>query len=232
MPLASRQTIRPSLPNPSSRKILCPGAGGAHQRAVSCLDALEIFREAAPEEIRTGIDRLLGQRQSLLEHFAPHRLDSVGGLKTRYHGNYHLGQVLRVQNDFFITDIEGDPNRPLALRRLKHSPLLDVASMLCCFSYVSAMATNRATAERPHDRHRLGPLVQHWEAETTAAFLAGYYGVTEQSRTFTSDMASTVALIEFFTFEKTLDELCHEMEQRPDWLSIPLFSLLRRLDDQ
>lgn len=229
----SQETNDPAFaPEPIVPEDIVSWSQDAYLRAVTSLDALEIFREAAPEEIRVGIDRLLAQRRTLLEHFSPRRLDAVGGLKTRYHGNYHLGQVLRVQNDFVITDLEGDPYPPLTMRRLKHSPLLDVASMLCCFSYVSAMATNRATAERPHDRHRLGPLVQRWEAETTAAFLTGYYAVTEQSCAFTRDKASTVALIEFFTFEKTLDELCHEMEQRPDWLSIPLFSLLRRLEGQ
>ncbi|WP_198159350.1 maltose alpha-D-glucosyltransferase [Methylomonas lenta] len=229
----SQETGDPAFtPEPIVPEDIVSWSQATHLSAVSALDALEVFREAVPEEIRIGINRLLAQRQLLLEHFSQRSLDHVGGLKTRYHGNYHLGQVLRVQNDFVITDFEGDPECPLTMRRCKHSPLRDVASMLCCFSYVSAMATNRATAERPHDRHRLGPLVQRWEAESTAAFLAGYYAVTEQSWTFTSDMASTVALIEFFTFEKILDELCHEMEQRPDWLSIPLFSLLRRLEGQ
>jgi maltose alpha-D-glucosyltransferase / alpha-amylase len=198
--------------------------------AVNALNALETFRETASADLRAGIDRLLALRQTLLDHFAPHRLAGVGGLRTRYHGNYHLGQVLVAQNDFIITDFEGDPNRPLAERRGKHSPLRDVASMLRCFSYVAATAINRATAERPDDRHRLGPLVRCWESETTAAFLAGYRGVIEHGPASVDNQDSLDRLIEFFTFEKALDELLNEMEGRPDWLPIPLYGLLRKLD--
>ena len=206
----------------------------ARGQAVAALDALEAGRERfADGELAAGIDRLLAQRQALLDHFAPRRLAGagvIGGLKTRYHGNYHLGQVLLVQNDFVITDFEGNPERDLAQRRRKHSPLRDVASMLRCFSYVAAMATNRATAERPADRHRLGPLVQRWETETTVAFLSGYYAATAACPAFGAAMAATQPLLEFFTLEKALDELRGELEQRPDWLPIPLFSLLRRLE--
>jgi maltose alpha-D-glucosyltransferase/alpha-amylase len=206
----------------------------ARSQAVAALDALEAGRKRfADGELAAGIDRLLGQRQALLDHFAPRRLAGagvIGGLKTRYHGNYHLGQVLLVQNDFVITDFEGNPERELAQRRRKHSPLRDVASMLRCFSYVAAMATNRATAERPADRHRLGPLVQRWETETAVAFLSGYYTAMAACPAFGQTIDATQPLLEFFTIEKALDELRSELEQRPDWLPIPLFSLLRRLD--
>jgi maltose alpha-D-glucosyltransferase/alpha-amylase len=203
----------------------------ARSLAVAALDALENFRDAhtAPEEMRGGIDRLLARRRELLDHFAVCRLEGVAGMKTRYHGNYHLGQVLLVQNDFVITDFEGNPDRELAQRRRKHSPLRDVAGMLRCFSYVAAVATNRATAERPADRHRLGPLVQRWETETTAAFLTGYRAATATCSEL-ADARAAEPLIDFFTLEKALDELRYEMEQRPDWVAVPLFSLLRRLD--
>jgi maltose alpha-D-glucosyltransferase/alpha-amylase len=204
----------------------------ARNLAVTALDALEAFRENASDDIRAAIDRLLAQRQPLLDRFAPQRLSGIAGLKTRYHGNYHLGQVLLAQNDFVITDFEGNTQRPLAERRRKHSPLRDVASMLRCFSYVSAMATNRATAERPTDRHRLGPLVQCWESETTAAFLAGYRATVARCPAFAESAGTLERLVEFFTLEKALDELLGEMENRPDWLPIPLFSLLRRIDAQ
>jgi maltose alpha-D-glucosyltransferase/alpha-amylase len=202
----------------------------ARANAVSALDAIEANRETVTEDIRAGIDQLLAQRQPLLDHFAPHRLENIGGLKTRYHGNYHLGQVLLAQNDFVITDFEGNPERPLAERRRKHSPLRDVASMLRCFSYVSSVTTNRATAERPADRHRFGPLVQRWEMETSTAFLSGYRAATAQCTALLNREDSFSRLVDFFILEKALDELRYEMDQRPDWLAVPLFSLLRRLD--
>lgn len=207
----------------------------ARDLTVKSLDALENFRETASGDLQTGIDRLLAYRQKLLDYFATQRLAGITGLKTRYHGYYHLGQVLMAQNDFIITDFEGNPNRALAERRRKHSPLRDVASMLRCFSYVSAVATNRATSERPADRHRLGPLVQEWESEAAEAFLVGYRNATDQCQSLhdaNGNGNSMGRLIEFFTLEKALDELHEEMENRPDWIPIPLYSLLRRLDQK
>lgn len=219
-------------PEPVTAQDIAAWCNEARTKAVTALDALEACRADFAEDVRTGIDRLLAQRQALLGHFTPRQLANTGGLKTRYHGNYHLGQVLLAQNDFVITDFEGNPERPLAERRRKHSPLRDVASMLRCFSYIAAVATNRATAERPADRHRLGPLVQRWETETTVAFLSGYYAATGKSTALASTLEASRPLVEFFALEKALDELLHELNQRREWLAIPLFSLLRRLDEQ
>jgi maltose alpha-D-glucosyltransferase/alpha-amylase len=189
-----------------------------------------MFRERAPADLLAGINRLLALRQPLLEQFAPLRLAGVGGLRTRHHGNYHLGQVLVAQNDFIITDFEGAPDRPLAERRGKHSPLRDVASMLRCFSYVAATAIDRATAERPADRRRLGPLVRGWESATSAAFLTGYRGAVEHGPACVDGQDSLNRLVAFFTLEKALDELLGEMDYRPEGLSVPLYGLLRTLD--
>nr|WP_284155388.1 maltose alpha-D-glucosyltransferase [Sulfuricystis multivorans] len=202
----------------------------ARTLAVDALDRLEHFRDGAGEEQRSGIDRLLAKRQRLLDHFAPQRLAGIQGLKTRHHGDFTLGQVLLAHNDFIITDFEGNPKRSLADRRRKHSPLRDVASMLRCFSYVAALAANKATAERPADRHRLGPLVQEWEKDTAAAFLSAYRATIAQCPRFDTGDACFQRLIEFFTFEKACAELLDEMENRPDWLAIPIFSLLRLLE--
>ncbi len=219
-------------PEPIDADDLATWSRAAHEQAVAVLDMLEARRDEMPEDARPGIDRLLAQRSRLLDHFGSSALRGVTGLKTRYHGNYHLGQVLLAQNDFIITDFEGNPDRPLAERRRKHSPLRDVASMLRCFSYVSAVATNRATAERLADRHRFGPLVQRWEMETAAAFLSGYTNATAACPAFRDALPHIRPLIEFFTLEKALDELRYEMDHRPEWLPIPLFSLLRRLDEK
>lgn len=206
----------------------------ARQQAVATLDALEASRDSHEDEsIKEGIVRLLGLRQHLLDCLAPAGLYPIcdhRAVKTRLHGNYHLGQVLLVQNDFIITDFEGHPEQSLPARRTKHSSLRDVASMLRCFGYAGAVATTRATAERPMDRHRLGPLVQGWEEETTAAFIEGYFAATEGRAPLAYAPEWTTPLLEFFSLTETLGELQHELESRPDWLAIPLFGLLRRLD--
>ncbi len=219
-------------PEPIDANDLTAWSREARAKAVAVLDALEARRDEMPADAQPGIDRLLAQRPRLLDHFGPAALQGITGLKTRYHGNFHLGQVLLAQNDFILTDFEGNPDRPLAERRRKHSPLRDVASMLRCFSYVAAVATNRATAERPADRHRFGPLVQRWETETVSAFLSGYATALTACPAYPDGVPHTRPLLEFFTLEKALDELHYEMDHRPDWLPIPLFSLLRRLEEK
>jgi maltose alpha-D-glucosyltransferase/alpha-amylase len=150
----------------------------------------------------------------------------------RYHGDYHLGQVLRVDEDFVIIDFEGEPARSMDERRQKHSPLRDVAGMLRSFSYAAAVATNRLTNEDPVDRHRAGPLVESWEEQVRDAFMSGYRAAVQGCPAWPEEPGAAERLIEFFVIEKALYELRYEMGNRPDWVSVPLFSLLRNLEDQ
>jgi maltose alpha-D-glucosyltransferase / alpha-amylase len=198
--------------------------------AIATLDKLEAQRDSLPAELHAATDRLLTLRPTLLDRISPQALDGINAYKMRYHGDYHLGQVLRVQNDFIITDFEGEPARPLAERRQKHSPLKDVAGMIRSFSYAAAVAVNRATAERPGDRSHLGPLVQQWEDEASNAFLNSYRETIKDCKVWPADPGQADRLIEFFIVDKAFYELRYEMDNRPEWLSIPLFSLLRKID--
>ncbi|MDO8988054.1 MAG: maltose alpha-D-glucosyltransferase [Sideroxyarcus sp.] len=203
-----------------------------HAEAIATLDHLEALRDSLPADVHAATDRLLALRPALLDRISPQALEGIQASKMRYHGDYHLGQVLRVQNDFVITDFEGEPARPLSERRQKHSPLRDVAGMLRSFSYVSAVAVNRATAERPGDRSRAGPLVRQWEDETANAFLNSYRAAIAGCEAWPADAAQAERLIDFFVIDKALYELRYEMDNRPEWLSIPLFSLLRKLENE
>ena len=182
--------------------------------------------------MREGCDRLSALRPVLLERISPQALAGISAAKMRYHGDYHLGQVLRVEEDFVIIDFEGEPARSMDERRQKHSPLRDVAGMLRSFSYAAAVATNRLTNEDPVDRHRAGPLVESWEDQVGDAFMAGYRDAVQGCPAWPEEPGAAERLIEFFVIEKALYELRYEMGNRPDWLAVPLFSLLRNLDDQ
>jgi maltose alpha-D-glucosyltransferase/alpha-amylase len=203
-----------------------------HAEATATLDRLESLRDSLPADVHAATDRLLALRPALFDRISPRALEEVRAGKMRYHGDYHLGQVLRVQNDFVITDFEGEPARPLSGRRQKHSPLRDVAGMLRSFSYVAAVAADRATAERPGDRSRAGPLVRQWEEETAAAFLNSYRVAIAGCQAYPADAAQAGRLIDFFVIDKALYELRYEMDNRPEWLPIPLFSLLRQLENE
>lgn len=227
----SRSTGNPAFePEPITPADISAWSVQLQTEAVATLDKLENRRNELPTELRFASDQLLSLRPSVLDRISPAALSGIAAAKMRYHGDYHLGQVLLVDNDFIITDFEGEPARPLDDRRQKHSPLRDIAGMLRSFSYVAAVATNRATIERPADRHRLGPLVQTWEHETSEAFLKGYRDAIQGCSAWPEAPGAAERLIEFFIIDKALYELRYEMDNRPDWLSIPLFSLLRVLD--
>ncbi len=144
-------------------------------------------------------------------------------LRTRHHGDYHLGQVLLANNDFLIIDFEGEPSRPLAESRRKHTPLRDVAGMLRSFSYARGAVEKR---ERPSEpaAEKLDPALGDWEKKTRKVFLDAYAAAAAGSGLFESfaDVRGLLALAEL---EKMLYELRYEMANRPDWIDIPLGGL-------
>ena len=221
-------------PEPIAPADLAAWSAHLRREAVATLDDLEKSRDNQPPELRAATDQLLSLRKTLLDRVCTSSLEGIVAAKMRYHGDYHLGQILRMENDYVITDFEGEPGRSLEERHEKHSPLRDVAGMLRSFSYVSAVAANRATTERPQDRHRIGPLVEAWEQDVSAAFLRGYQNAIASSSNsaWPSEPNAAKQLLGFFVIEKALYELRYEMDNRPDWLCIPLFSLIRRLEDK
>jgi maltose alpha-D-glucosyltransferase/alpha-amylase len=138
-------------------------------------------------------------------------------LRIRHHGDYHLGQVLVANNDFFIIDFEGEPSRPLEESRRKHSPLRDVAGMLRSFSYAKWTATKSSSLDK-------------WESETRRAFLSAYDAATQGSGLFES-FDDVRGLLKLFELEKVLYELRYEFNNRPDWLQVPLAGIKAMLEE-
>jgi maltokinase len=135
------------------------------------------------------------------------------GLKTRHHGDLHLGQTLRSQGDWLIFDFEGEPARTYAQRREKHTPLRDVAGMLRSFAYASASVELEGSPEG--DRVR----------PTRQAFLEGYRGATRVKNLLPRDRDFEVVL-QTLELEKVLYELRYELNHRPNWVPIPTRMLL------
>jgi len=169
---------------------------------------------------------LLSHREELTQHFdALAHLRSCGA-RIRCHGDYHLGQVLIAEADLIILDFEGEPARSLDERRQKCSPLRDVAGMVRSFSYAALTALNAATQTRPEDLDRLTPWARLWEAEVTATFLRAYVAATEGTSLFPRDADDFEMLLRAFIVDKALYELAYELNNRPDWVHIPLIGLL------
>jgi maltose alpha-D-glucosyltransferase/alpha-amylase len=174
------------------------------------------------------LDKIAGEKARIMAFIDACTAPRGPALKTRHHGDYHLGQVLIANNDFVIIDFEGEPSRPLASAREKHSPLRDVAGMLRSFSYakwsareryVSGLTGGQAAVAADKD----GSL-DAWEAEVRRAFLAAYEQVAAQVTGFSLDDMG--GLLRLFEMEKVLYELRYEINNRPSWVQVPVSGLL------
>ena len=148
-------------------------------------------------------------------------------MKTRLHGDFHLGQVLVAQNDFYIIDFEGEPARPIQERRRKHSSLRDVGGMLRSIEYAGWAALGGATTDGGADIATLRPVVRDWKRQVRSAFLAGYRSGVGDSASYPRDPKVAQQLIDFFELEKALYEIRYEASTRPAWLTIPIVGISR-----
>jgi len=138
----------------------------------------------------------------------------------RHHGDYHLGQVVTAGGGrWIVLDFEGEPARTLVERRRKRSPLRDVAGMLRSFAYAASASRILYDAPAPDG----------WEDEVRAAFLEGYLSSVDQ-RLLPPGQAAVERLIAVFELEKAVYELRYELDNRPDWASIPVAGILRLLE--
>ena len=196
------------------------------QEATLSLDLLGRRLPDLPETERGPCRRLLEHREQAMQRIDAITPPDAQALKTRYHGDYHLGQVLLSRNDFVITDFEGEPGRPLQERRTRQSPLRDVAGMLRSFDYAQSSALLNATRGRPDDLARLEPLARRWDTEARRAFLLAYEQATQGGVLFRS-FTEMQGLLALFELEKAFYELRYELDNRPDWVAIPVRGILR-----
>src|SRR5581483_2492467 len=188
-------------------------------------ETLALVERRQPEKTE-----LAGRRRQLFQRIERCAAPAGPAMKIRHHGDYHLGQVLLASNDFLIIDFEGEPSRPLAESRRKHSPLRDVAGMLRSFNYAKWSALMRlAQADPAFDR--LHASMNAWEAVVRAAFLDSYAQASAGAGLFAS-FDDVRGLLSLFEIEKVLYELRYELDNRPTWVHIPLQGLAALLEEK
>lgn len=210
-------------PEPVDAPILAEWADGTRLQARLALEALRqpgALPGGAAQEQAGQLQARARDIEARITEWAPRRLRAV---RTRLHGDYHLGQVLVDENDVFIIDFEGEPMRPLAERRAKHAPLKDVAGMLRSFAYAGTAGAAAAVGERTEDARRTA-------AEMGERFLARYRETIRGCASWPDDPADAARLLRLFLLEKALYEVRYEAANRPDWLSTPLAGVLALLD--
>ncbi|HKI86187.1 MAG TPA: putative maltokinase, partial [Thermoanaerobaculia bacterium] len=200
--------------------------------AVRTLDRLAAARASLGAQEQRAVDDLLALRDRLIQRSRALLDHKIEAQRIRCHGDYHLGQILATGRDFVIIDFEGEPARPLGERRIKRSPLSDVAGMMRSFHYAAHTALEEAIdsgvlspAQRPAGEH----WADYWSHWNGAAFLGAYLETMGRAPLLPANDDDLVNLLDIFLLDKALYELRYELDHRPTWLRVPLASFARLL---
>jgi maltokinase len=200
----------------------CPESASAESLGLltaSVDEEIEALFLDLPDDV-DDLESIRGRGEEVRERLR--MLTHIGGLGKviRHHGDFHLGQILWANGDWVILDFEGEPARSLPERRRKRSPLRDVAGMLRSFAYVASA----------------GPMLRGkgasdgFEQRAREEFLSGYHEAIEP--TLVPSGAAFEKLLAVFELEKAVYELRYEMNNRPEWLPIPVAGIVRMLAEE
>jgi len=193
-------------------------------------EALSLLTATVDEDIERVFSRLpedeqvepiAGCGQDVRERLGALAQLGVGGRVIRTHGDYHLGQTLHTPRGWVILDFEGEPARPLPERRQKRSPLRDVAGMLRSFAYVTSAEQIMRGRPAPED----------FEQRARETFLRHYLDTVDPSL-LPAGEAAIAHLLSVFELEKAVYELQYELDNRPDWVAIPVAGIRRLLEEE
>jgi len=212
----------------------------------STLEALKSKLSTLKDLTADDAGLLLSRRINLFARANGITTLTAAGLRFRIHGDYHLGQTLRTSGtvpangadsrnpapgDFVLLDFEGEPARSLAERRMKQSPLKDVAGMIRSFSYAAysgldSYLTQLGEAARPGDAETLWAWANLWQNSVSAAFLRAYRESIAANPAILPSTEQSQTLLSAYLLEKALYEMLYELNNRPAWLRIPLAGIL------
>jgi maltose alpha-D-glucosyltransferase / alpha-amylase len=184
-------------------------------------------------EAKSQAKQLLDNERNAFDLFGKLLQQPIQAKRIRCHGDLHLGQILFTGKDFVIIDFEGEPERPVSERRIKASPLRDVAGMLRSFHY-AAHAALRGRAPgliTPHSAIPLERWATFWSTWVSAAFMRSYLVEAQPAGFLPSDRERLQTLLGSYLLEKALYELRYELNNRPDWVHIPLEGILQLIGD-
>jgi maltose alpha-D-glucosyltransferase/alpha-amylase len=184
------------------------------------------------DEISKQAKIIIDARQEILRRFQNLTTRKIPAMKIRIHGDYHLGQVLYTGKDFVIIDFEGEPARPLSERRLKRSALRDVAGMIRSFHYAAHGAAILKPAMQTSDPQDLRKLADIWYGYVTGVFLHAYLKTVGDAEFLPKNKQDFEMLLGAFLLEKAVYEVGYELNNRPDWLIIPIRGVQQLLKEK
>jgi maltose alpha-D-glucosyltransferase/alpha-amylase len=198
------------------------------QSAERACQSLKQRRNTFSEVDRALVDELLAQQDKLRDRLNG-LMPKTGGLNLRLHGDFHLGRVLMVKDDVFLTGFEGDVRRPIEERRRKAPAARDVASLLWSLEAASQAARERALHLAPDEHGRLGAALTEWVGQATVTFVSAYRELMSNYSIWPTEAGAAQGAVDFFLLEKAFDALETDLVQRADATPATIGRILRIL---
>jgi maltose alpha-D-glucosyltransferase/alpha-amylase len=201
----------------------------------STIQTLQVLRQeidGIPEDLRANAQAVADLEKAIIERFQPIRKQKINSQRIRCHGDYHLGQVLYTGKDFIIIDFEGEPARSLSERRIKRCPLRDVAGMIRSFHYAAYASLRHKTSSKMQleDLPVLEQWGLYWYTWVSSAFIGSYLDLVRPTGLLPDDSDQLKILLDAYLLEKAIYEIGYELNNRPEWVRVPLDGILRLME--
>jgi maltose alpha-D-glucosyltransferase / alpha-amylase len=229
--LAASSQLADFAPEPTRPEDVQRWIGETMAQADRVFDALKQRRDSFREADRPLVDQALAQRDNLHARLRALLPPEIESLSIRHHGDFNLGRILIVKDDIFITGFGGGPRQTLAERRRKAPAARDAAGLIGSIDFSAAAALERALKIAPDEHGKLAKALARWRDRSSDAFLAGYHEAMTNRGLWPADPRAASDMVNFFLLEKAFHEIDYELTHRPDWLHVPLTSMLRTLSE-
>ncbi|MDO9110669.1 MAG: putative maltokinase, partial [Desulfatirhabdiaceae bacterium] len=232
MCLASEQSLPEFKPEAFSKLYQRALYQSMRTQAGKVLPLLRRQFNRLPEGLRPLAVYVMEHEKDFMNHFKELLDSKISAMRIRCHGDYHLGQVLFTGSDFTIIDFEGEPASPITERRIKRSALRDVAGMLRSFHYAAyaSLLRRQESGILPETVTELEHWAEYWQRWVSAEFLKSYLQESSGGRFIPDSRDELRILLGALLMEKAVYELSYELNNRPDWVGIPLRGIRQLLD--
>jgi maltose alpha-D-glucosyltransferase/alpha-amylase len=232
MCLASEQSLPEFKPEAFSKLYQRALYQSMRTQAGKALPLLRRQFNRLPESLRPLALFVMEHEKDMMDRFKDLLESKIGAMRIRCHGDYHLGQVLVAEGDFIIIDFEGEPARPITERCIKRSALRDVAGMLRSFQYAAhaALLRRQENGLPPEAMAELEHWAEFWQRWVGAEFLKSYLQEASGGRFIPGNRDELRVLLRALLLEKAVYELSYELNNRPDWVAMPLRGIRQLLE--
>lgn len=195
------------------------------------LHLLEQHMDQLDEEARYMAEKLKAKKQLVMKFFEQVKKKPIKSLRTRIHGDYHLGQILYFNRDYIIIDFEGEPESSISDRKIKHSPIKDVAGIVRSFHYAVSAKLFFSNETKSADRVKLQKSADRWYYLISDTFWTTYYKHIGADSALYASKSEINFLFLLHLLEKAIYEIGYELNGRPDWLKIPLKGIVHVINE-